>query len=162
MLSSSLLIHWPEATVPDLFLFTDPRVSAYKLSPNCITASGSLRRRLSSNQCMQTRLLPSSVYGHLCVMPLLMLYVFSAPHPTSEQGNSHSSRTYSNKPLQNRWRRGLVVCVLRNSYLEAKARVFLESRSKSPLPSFCVGCIHTFIYVGVCVYVYHRSILGVP
>lgn len=74
------------------------RVSACKLSPNCLTSSGSLLRRLvGSNQCMQTSLSPSSVHAHLCFMPLLILYVFSASHPTSEQGSSHSSRTYSNE-----------------------------------------------------------------
>lgn len=98
MLSSSLLIHWPEATVPDLFLFTDLRVSAYKLSPNCITSSGSLLRRLSSNQCMQTSLLPSSVHGHLCFMPLLILYK-SSQHPILPQNkgtHTHQGPTQIN------------------------------------------------------------------
>lgn len=72
---------------------SDARVSAYKT----LLTSGSLLRRLGSNQDMQTSVSPSSVPAHLCFMPLLILYVLSASHPTSEQGNSHSSRTYSNE-----------------------------------------------------------------
>lgn len=40
------------------------------------------------------------------------------------------------------------------SIWEARTRVFLELRSKSPRPSFCVGSTQTVIYEGVCVYTY--------
>lgn len=57
----------PLATVPDLFLFTDSRVSAYKLPPNCLTSSCSLPRSLGSNQCIWTNLSPI-----LCTCPPLL------------------------------------------------------------------------------------------
>lgn len=112
MLSSSLLNHWPEATVPDLFLFR-----CKSLCLQALLTSGSLLRRLGSNQYMQTSVSPSSAHAHLCFMPLLILYVLSAPHPTSEQGNSHSSRTYSNE-ASSKTLNATVVCALENSYLE--------------------------------------------
>lgn len=56
------------------------------------------------------------------------------------------------KPLQNHWLPDAVVCVLSSSYLEAEAGVFLEPRSKTLVPSFCIESVHTFMRIGICPY----------
>lgn len=106
MLSFFLLIHgqrpqsWslPAHRLESLCIQADPKL------PHLLLL---LLRRLDSNRCVHINLPPIFyICPALLQKPSLILYVFLAFHPTSEQGNLHWSRTYSNeassKPLADR------------------------------------------------------------